>query len=427
MIEDAQPGDGTQANGGNGRPPRRVRPAGSPNRLGQLNREALLRELRVGAPLSRVALAERTGISKPAVTRGVGDLIDDGLVIETGRGDSTTAGGKRPTLLNLNPTAAAGLACMLGIGRVTVALAGFDGTFEERREERFDPEAEPPTVVALMTKLLREVLVENPPERPLLGLGVGVPGIVDEDGRVLVIPHMPGWKGVPLAAQLGAAFSMPVRIDNTSRVQTLAEGWLGQGRALDTFVCLETGVSLGAGVVVNRRLWRGMHSLAGEVGHWSMYSDGDRCYCDSHSCWEVRGSTERFLDDLRTSSIAHNDVKLHEGELTLEDVARAAEAQDPTALRELSVHADALARGISNLVVAFDPERIIVHGSSTIFGERLRLMLKERVRDRFALWLDYDPPIVFSELGRDVGLSGAMSLALRRAWGLDDTLDTLAR
>lgn len=405
---------------------RRARQAGSPNRLGQLNRQALLRELRIGAPISRVALAERTNISKPAVTRGVSDLIDDGLVMETGRGKSTTAGGKRPTLLNLDPKAAAGLACMVDVGRATAVLAGFDGAFEVRRERRFDPEADPATVVALLTELLREVLTENTPERPLLGLGVGLPGIVDEDGRVLTMPHMPGWRGVPLADRLQAEFSMPVRVDNESRVQTLAEGWLGQGRDVDTFVCLETGLGLSAGVVLNRQLWRGRHSLAGEVGHWGMYSEGDRCYCDSHSCWEVRGSTERFLADLRTSSIAHNDVKLHEGELTLADVARAAEAQDPTALRELDVHADALARGICNLVLAFDPERIILHGDSTIFGERLRLMLKERVRERFALWFDYDPPIVFSELGLDVGLAGAVSLAFRRAWGLADGLDPLA-
>lgn len=407
-------------------PSRRTRQAGSPNRLGQLNRQALLRELRVGAPISRVALAERTGISKPAVTRGVGDLIQDGLVMETGRGQSTTAGGKRPTLLNLNPKAAAGLACTLAVGRITVVLAGFDGAFEVRREERFDAEASPSTVTALVTGLLREVLAENPPDRPLLGLGVGLPGIVDEGGRVLAMPHLPGWRGVPLADRLEAEFGIPVRVDNESRVQTLAEGWLGQGRDVDTFVCLSTGGGLGAGMVLNRRLWRGRNSLAGEVGHWGMYSDGDRCFCDSHSCWEVRGSTDRFLADLRTSSVAHNDVKLHEGELTLADVARAAEAQDPTALRELGVHADVLARGICNLVLAFDPERIILHGDSTIFGERLRLMLKERVRERFALWFDYDPPIVFSELGPDVGLAGAVSLAFRSAWGLDDTLDPLA-
>jgi N-acetylglucosamine repressor len=405
---------------------RRARQAGSPNRLGQLNRQALLRELRVGAPISRVALAERTGISKPAVTRGVGDLIDDGFVMETGRGKSSTAGGKRPTLLNLNPTAAAGLACMVAVGRATVVLAGFDGGFVVRRERRFDSEATPSEVVAVLTELLREVLTENSPDRPLLGLGVGLPGIVDERGRVLAMPHMPGWRGVPLAARLEAEFSVPVRIDNESRVQTLAEGWLGQGRDVDNFVCLGTGGGLGAGVVLNRQLWRGRNSLAGEVGHWGMYSEGDRCFCDSHSCWEVRGSTDRFLADLRTSSIAHNDVKLHVGELTLADVAQAAEAEDPTALRELSVHADVLARGICNLVLAFDPERIILHGDSTIFGERLRLMLKQRVRERFSLWLDYDPPIVFSELGPDVGLAGAVSLAFRRAWGLTDTLDPLA-
>lgn len=407
--------------------PRRSQPLGSPNRLGQLNRHALLRELRVGAPLSRALLAERTGISKPAVTRGIADLIETGLVMETGRGQATTGGGPRPTLLHLNPQAAAALGCTIEVGRVVTVLAGFDGNFEARRERDFDPEAQPSEVVALATELLRETLAENLPERPLLGLGVGLPGIVDEEGRVIVIPHMQGWRGVGLAEQLEAEFGIRVRVDNKSRVQTLAEGWLGQGRDVENFVCLDTGVGLGAGVVIHRRLLRGQRSLAGEVGHWSIYSEGERCYCDSHSCWEVRGSTDRFLADLRTSSISHNDEKLHEGEVGLVDVARAADLGDPTALRELAAHADALARGISNLVIAFDPERIIVHGDSTIFGERLLTMLKDRVRARFALWLDYDPPIVFSELGTDASLAGAVGLALQRAWGLADTLDPLTR
>jgi predicted NBD/HSP70 family sugar kinase len=400
---------------------------GSPNRLGQLNRHALLRELRVGAPLSRANLAKRTGISKPAVTRGIADLMDAGLVMETGRGKATTGGGPRPTLLHLNPRAAAALGCSIEVGRVVAVLAGFDGNVEARRLRNFDPEASPADVVALAARLLRETLAENPSERPVLGLGVGLPGIVDEHGRVLVIPHMQGWRGVELAEQLETEFAIPVRVDSKSRIQTLAEGWLGQGRDVETFVCLDTGIGIGAGVVVNRRLLRGRQSLAGEVGHWSMYSEADRCYCDSHSCWEVRGSTDRLLADLRTSSIAHNDVKLHEGELGLGDVARVAAIGDATALRELAVHADSLARGISNLVIAYDPERIIIGGDSTIFGDLLLGMLKDRVRERFALWLDYEPPIVFSELGADSGLAGAVGLALQQAWGLADTLDPLTR
>ena len=432
MTDMRQPGEGLPGGHGNGRRSghgdgrRRSRASGSPNRLGQMNRRALLRELRVAAPLSRVALAKRTGISKPAVTRGISDLIEDGLAIETGRGESGTAGGKRPTLLNLNPAAAAGLACMLEDGCITAALAGFDGTFERRATREFDPESDAASVIAQLVELLGEVLVENPPERPLLGIGLCVPGVVDERGRVIVMPRLAGWKGVPLAERLEAVFGVPVVVDAESRVQTLAEGWLGQGRDVDNFVCLTTGHGLAAGIVLNRRLWRGMNSLAGEVGHSSTYSDGARCYCDSHACWEVHASTTRLLHDVRTSSIAHNDERLHEGELTVEDVAKVLDAEDPTAVRELDVHADALARGICNLVVSFDPERIIVHGESTVFGERLRLMITERVRRRFELWLDYDPPIVFSELGRDVGLAGAVSLALRGAWGLEDVLDPFA-
>ncbi|MEO8091428.1 MAG: ROK family transcriptional regulator [bacterium] len=380
----------------------------------------MLRELRLGAPISRVGLAERTGISKPAVTRGITDLIEEGLVIETGRGESTSAGGKRPTLLELNGRAAAGLGCVVEVGKVRATLAGFNGEFEATHETDFDPQAGPEIAMAALKGVLHGVVDRNAAGRLILGLGVSVPGPVDEEGRVVVMPHLQGWKGVPVADILHDQLGIPVQVDNESRVQALAEGWFGLGRGVENFVCLETGVGVSAGVVMNGRLCRGLNSLAGEVGHWSTYGDGRRCYCDSRACWEINASTTQFLADLETASIAHNDVKLHAGKLSVRDVAHAVEVGDATARAELEAHADALARGICNLVLAYDPERIILHGDANAFGERLVRMLKRRVRDRFALWLEYDPPIMLSELGDDVGLAGAVSLALRSAWGLEE-------
>ena len=98
----------------------------------------------------------------------------------------------------------------------------------------------------------------------------------------------------------------------------------------------------------------------------------------------------------------------------------AADAGDEVALREIGVHADALAAGICNLILAYDPERIILHGESVMLGERLEGMLRSRVAERFRLWLDYDAPISLTRLGTEGALTGAMSLALHGAWGFGD-------
>lgn len=383
-----------------------------------MNRGRLIRELRLGAPISRVELAGLTGISKPAVTRTISELIEEGLVVEAGTGKS--AGGKPPTMLELNGAAGAGLACRLKLDSVSAALVGFDGEFEARAEAHFDPSGGPDVAFEAIVEVLQKVIDENPNGRPVLGLGIGVPGLVGEEGVIIVMPHLAGWKGYPLAEKLAAEFSVPVNVENESRVQALAEGWYGSGRGVENFICLESGAGVSAGIVLNGRLWRGSNSLAGEVGHTSVFGDDHRCYCGSTSCWELGASTSQLVADVRTSSISRDDERMLDPELTVADIATALDEGDEAAAIEFERHADALSKGLCNLILAYDPERIILHGDSTLFGDRLVELLKSKIRDRLALWMDYDPPLMISELGEDAGLAGAASLALRGIWGLEE-------
>jgi predicted NBD/HSP70 family sugar kinase/DNA-binding transcriptional ArsR family regulator len=385
------------------------------------NRVVLLRELRLGAPISRIDLSKRTGISKPAVTRGVAALIDDGLVVEARLGDAGTHGGRRPRMLELVPSAAAGLGCMVKAGRLVGCLGGFNGEIEHRETVDFDPLSDPEDVIATLVELMSSLMSRNSASRPVLAMGMSVPGLVDDIGRVLAMPHMPGWRGLELSTVLEEKMGMPVYLDNESRVQAIAEAWFGQARGARSFVCLETGAAISAGIVVNGELWRGTHSLAGEIGHFHMTGGGARCYCDSRGCWEMTASTTQLLSNVKTSSIARSDQMLYQDtELTMERLVAAADAGDEIALREIEAHAEALAEGICNLIVAYDPERIILHGDSILLGERLAGMLRARVAARFRLWLDYRAPIELTRLGTEGALAGAVNLALHGAWGFGD-------
>ncbi len=389
--------------------------------FGSANRAILLRELRMRAPVSRIALSKRTGISKPAVTRAVGGLIEEGLVLETQLGSAGSHGGRRPRLLEFNPLAAAGVACMVKVGRLVGCIAGLNGEVEHRETVPFDPLSDPQTVIDRMVELLESLIAMNKPGRPVLGLGVSVPGLVDEEGRILTTPHMPGWRHIGLSQLLERRMGVPVFLDSECRVQAIAEGWFGQGRGVDNFVCLEAGVGLSAGIVINGGLWRGTHSLAGEIGHTSVTGTGDRCYCDSRGCLEMVASTTHLLTAVKTASIARSDQALYQdADLTMERVVTAADAGDEIALREIELHADALASGICNLILNYDPELIILHGESILLGERLVEMVRKRVAERFSLWLDYDAPIMLTELGTEAGLAGAVGLALHGAWGFWD-------
>ena len=389
--------------------------------IGNANRAILLRELRMRAPVSRIALSKQTGISKPAVTRAVGALIDEGLVLETSLGNAGSHGGRRPRLLEFNPRAAAGVACMVKVGRLVACLAGLNGGIEHQETVKFDPLSDPHAVIDRLVHLLQAMVARNTADRPVLGCGLSVPGLVDEEGRIVRAPHMPGWRDIPLAQLLVDRMGMPVYLDSDARVQAIAEGWFGLGRGVDNFVCLEAGVELSAGIVINGGLWRGTHSLAGEVGHASVTVGGDRCYCDGRGCWEMAASTTHLLNAVKTASIARSDQDLYQdADLTMERVVAAADAGDEIALREIRLHADALASGICNLILAYDPELIVLHGESILLGDRLLEVVRERVAERFRLWLDYEAPIKLTELGTEAGLAGAVGLALHGAWGFWD-------
>ena len=107
-----------------------------------------------------------------------------------------------------------------------------------------------------MVELLQSLVASNQSGRPVLGLGVSVPGLVDEEGRILTAPRMPGWRHIGLSQLLEERMGMPVFLDSESRVQAIAEGWFGQGRGVDNFVCLEAGVGLSADIVITAA-WRG--------------------------------------------------------------------------------------------------------------------------------------------------------------------------
>lgn len=392
-----------------------------PARLAEATRAALLRELRINSPIARAQLARRTGLSKPAVTRTVAALVRDGLVTETGMGQTGQSGGKPPTLLALNPDAAAALGCMMTFDRVVACLAGFDGKIEYRRELALHPQATPADAVRVLLSVLAEAAAANPAGRPIVGIGVGVPGMVDETGRV-IMTRMPGWAGYPLAEPLADQFGLPVLVDNESRVHALAEGWFGSARGIRDYVTLMTGPGLAAGVVINGRLWRGVRSLAGEIGHTSVWGDGSRCHCGNEGCWETHATSTELLRNVQMTRMAEGNTAHPRGHPPLDIgwITSQLRAREPVVTREVQAHASILARGIANIILAYDPELIILHGESARLGQPLVDEIKKHVRQRFARVCEFEPPISLSNLGPDVGLIGAVSLVFRRSWGLQE-------
>ncbi|MFE2555015.1 ROK family protein [Streptomyces sp. NPDC059352] len=336
------------------------------------NRTAVLRRLYFDGPKSRLMLGPATGLSSGSVSNVVAELLAEGLVEEAGSVDS--AGGRPRTLLRITP----GSGFMIGvdIGETRIRIELFDLTLTELarteralacsgpRTDRYDVDL----VVAHLREGIAEVLLaaDVPVER-LLGVGVGVPGIVDhsEDGAV-VHGQTIGWDTVPLERLLREAVDLPETvpywIDNGAKTLGQAEMWFGAGRGARSAVVVLFGSGVGACVVTDPM----EPGRALEWGHLTVRVRGRRCRCGSHGCLEAYAGAEALLERWREAggrppADADEETALT-AMLAAAYPADADRAPDATALAVLEETAEYLGAGFADLINLFQPDRILVGG-----------------------------------------------------------------
>jgi glucokinase len=222
------------------------------------------------------------------------------------------------------------------------------------------------------------------------GIGVSAPGPLDPvAGVVIETPNLPGWHSFPLRTRLEQAFGIPVQIENDANAAALAEWRHGAGRGASSFAFLTMSTGVGAGFVLDGRLWRGHHFQAGEIGHMPIERDGRACGCGMRGCLEAyvggAGLAARIREDLASGAVSSLR------ELTGGDPARvsarlwtrAIREGDPYALRMRDDFVARLSQGLAALVMILDPQRIalgtIVRENVDLFLEPVRAALCDRI------------------------------------------------
>lgn len=386
------------------------------------NRALLLRHLLFGGETSRASLGEETSLSPATVTNLISELIAEGTVVERGQSDSP--GGRPRTLLAVNPEAAVVFGADVGENRVSVQA--FDLTMRRlaSREYQFSGRRIAP---AHVTKLVDEYVTSmrdelgpraDGTERRVLGLGLGVPGIVEHpesaagssDPAVEPIVHaqVVGWETetfAPLARRLG----FPVLIDNGAKTTTQAESWFGSAKGVEHGVVVFIGDGAGAGIITNGRLYRGSSSSAGEWGHTKISLDGVRCRCGSQGCVETFVGASAVLERWRGRDEAWRGRE-SAGVDELFAAYRNGEESARSALHGLVDH---LGLALANLVNLYNPQQVVVAGW---FGDRI---VSEFLADLRAAVRRYSLPqpgaevvVERSTLGPEIAALGAATLPL---------------
>ena len=319
------------------------------------------------------------------------------------------------------PDAGALPALGIDIGGTKVAggLVAPDGTILATAR-RATPGASVTDTEDAITAVVDELAAGYPEE--LVGVGVGAAGWFDRTGdTVLFSPHL-AWRNSTLRKDLGARLQRPLWVGNDADAAAWAEYRYGAARAADLALMITLGTGIGGGIVLDGRLRRGSHGVAGEWGHMRVVPDGRLCACGNRGCWEqyasgtALGQTAREV--ARTSPAAAalllERVDCEPDRLTGEHVAQAAYDGDPLALELVTEVGCWLGQGIADLAAVLDPEVVVIGGGVSVLGEMVLRPARERLERALpGRGFRPGPRIVAAALGAQAGIVGAADLVRR--------------
>jgi predicted NBD/HSP70 family sugar kinase/biotin operon repressor len=382
-------------------------PGAAPS-LRHSNRLRVIQALQILGVTSRADVARHTGLSRSTVSSIVAALQAEGIVVDrAAEGRSVGAGGRPPAPIALYP--AAGLAIGIDFGKRHLAVALADLSHELLAEEwrEMPDDYDAAAGIERAAELVQLVLAATDADAErVLGVGMGLPGPVHSTGVVGSSAILPGWAGTHAAERMSEQLGMAVWLRNDANLGALAEATWGAGREAAALVYLKLATGIGAGIVIDGRLFEGAGGTAGEIGHTSLDETGDICRCGSRGCLETYASAAAIAGLLSRSlgePIGPDDV-----------MGRAVEG-DPGCRRALADAGRHIGAAVADLCNLINPERIVVGGSMAVAGDVLLDPLREAVGLRAIPSAAEDVEIVLGELGERAELLGAVALVLHEA------------
>src|SRR5215218_2455494 len=321
------------------------------------NQQVVLETIRGTRGVSRTELAHETGLTAQTISNIVRRLLDEGLVVETGK-KSSARGGKPKVNLEINPDAGYALGAQIDRDEIALVLLNLSGQPLRRIRHAMPASQTPEEVVRLLAKSAEELIQDaGGVDRKMLGLGVASPGPLDPVNGVLYEP--PGfktWEEVPIKQMLQERTGYPVLVDNDAMAAAVGERWVGKARGTDNYAFVYNGWGLGAGLFLEGHVYRGATGTAGEFGHTSLDPNGPECECGNRGCLirycsprEIISAVERRLRAGESSSLRYSWLK-KPGQLDLATIRAAAIAGDRVAAEELAASRRMLSTPVVGLV-----------------------------------------------------------------------------
>lgn len=381
------------------------------------NSRLVLRTIYDCGQISRAELARITQLTRATISDVVADLIRQGLVEEIGYG--ATAVGRTPMLLGVVASSRQLIGIDIANGELRAAIVNLRGQISQSTQlslRDVDGEA----IVTLLYEAVDGLLRAT--TSPLLGIGIGVPGLIDTAGGGVRSAVNLGWHDLPLRDLLQRRYELPVYVANDSHLAALAEYSFGSQPA-EHVVVLLVGRGIGAGIVLNGQIFLGDTGGAGEIGHVVVAEQGQPCRCGNIGCLETVASSRAIvrraaaLAEAQPSS-ALRRLAAQSEEITLEQIQQAL-ADGDAAARQVIVEAGRyLGIAVAHVVGILNIRRIVIAGQLTIFGTPLLQAIRAEVAARALRILAHETQIELARLGPDAVVLGASALLLTSELGL---------
>ncbi|MBN1837477.1 MAG: ROK family protein [Spirochaetales bacterium] len=330
---------------------------------------------------TRRSIAQETHLSLVKVSSVLGELEARQIILKDGKTQSS--GGRPSHVYALRGELGYTLGLNLRLDEIRVVAMDCAKGLLLRSSSPLslpqDPSSHQDAIVDSICAAIEQARAALPDPQRLLGIGLALPGMVDtQRGIWLLGLQLTGITHIPIAELLTRRLGVPVLIEDAARALAFLEMYLGEGRSLRDFVLLYLGLGVGAGVVVDRKLYRGSHGLAGEIGHIEHPQNNYRCSCGNVGCLEtvvspagiLRVFRDRLEEGVRSQLQSHGVPGAQP--LSLETIRAAAVAGDRLALSTLGEIAGFLGDACAMLIKLFNPQALIISGEVTLFADFLR-------------------------------------------------------
>lgn len=382
----------------------------------------LLKFIHKQGALSRTDLVERTKFSAFLISKTCDQLLQAGLIQETGLGSST--GGRPPTLLSINPNVGKIVGLHIGTVNARIVVTDLAGASLGFRKVRSHVERGPEVALSRLISEVESTLSEaGVGRRQLRGIGIGVSGVLDRaTGTTLFWPKVPQWVNVPVRQRFAEKFGTAVDVEDTPRTMALAERRFGAGAKVSEFIYVAAGTGIGAALFLRDQLYTGSAGFAGEFGHLTVDEQGPPCSCGNRGCLEATVSASALIRRAQVAlaqglsatlwSIAGGEPE----KISLEIIGQAAEQGDRFTRSLLTEAGTFVGLGLIGIVNLLNPRLITIGGSLALAaGSFLLPIIQQVVRERALETHASDVRIQLSELKEIDWARGAALLVANSA------------